>query len=74
MFGDDDRVITLLKQIGMEDRLIKYDFDENFDYLKDIDYSNYDILLPKLQKKANKFLEENVVKYYNENSSKKSSI
>ena len=61
MYGDDDRVKTLLKQINMEDRLLPYEFDDKFDYLSDIDYTKYDTALPKLQKKANEFLDKNLV-------------
>ncbi|MGN1012212.1 MAG: polysaccharide pyruvyl transferase family protein [Clostridia bacterium] len=66
MYGDDDRVITLLKQINMNDRLIEYKFDNKFDYMKAIDYKYYENELSKLQKKAEDYLYENVVKYYNE--------
>lgn len=61
MYGDDDRVRTLLEQLNMTDRLIPHEFDDNFDYLKNVDYSNYDKTLKKLQKKANDFLDKNLV-------------
>ncbi len=57
MYGDDDRVITLLKQLNMMDRLIPFDFDEKFDYLADVDYSSYDKTLDELKDKANNFLD-----------------
>ena len=60
MYGDDDRVRTLLEQLKMTDRLIPFEFDDSFDYLADIDYSEYEKILPKLRKKANKYLDENV--------------
>lgn len=68
MYGDDDRVITLLESLEMMERLVPYDFDENFDYLKEVDYSEYEITLKKLQEKAQNFLKENVEDFYNESS------
>jgi len=62
MYGDDDRVITLLEQLHLMDRLIPYEFDDSKNYLEDIDYSNYEKILPGLQKKANEYLNKNVVK------------
>lgn len=61
MYGDDDRVRTLLEQLEMTDRLLPFEFDKKFNYLSEVDYSKYETVLPKLQKKANKFLDENVV-------------
>jgi hypothetical protein len=61
MYGDDDRVKTLLEQIKMINRLLPYEFNEDYDYLADIDYAEYDAILPELQKKANEFLDKNVV-------------
>lgn len=60
MYGDDDRVITLLSQLKMIDRLIAYDFDKDFDYLKDIDYSDYDNQIKKLKNEAIKYLNESI--------------
>lgn len=60
MFGDDDRVKTLLDQIDMKDNLISYNFDEDFDYLKDINYSNYDKEVPLLKKKSIEYLKNNL--------------
>ena len=62
MYGDDDRVKTLLEQIGMMDRLMPYEFDDNIDYLEDIDYSDYDKKLAKLQQKAIKYIDEQIIK------------
>ena len=66
MYGDDDRVKTLLEQIKMEDRLIPYEFDDNYNYLDDVDYSNYDKYLPKLKDKSMKYLKDSIVGDNNE--------
>lgn len=66
MYGDDDRVITLLNQMNMIDRLIPYEFDENFDYLANVDYSKYDKKISALRKKSMKYIKENIEEYYNE--------
>lgn len=60
MYGTDDRVKTLLNQIKMEDRLISYDFDSNYDYLCEVNYLNYDMHLPKLREKSLAFLKNNI--------------
>lgn len=60
MYGNDDRVMTLIKKLGIEDRLIEYCFDDKFDYLKNVDYSQYNIKLVKEQEKANRYLRENI--------------
>lgn len=56
MYGDDDRVITLINQLKISDRLIEPTFDDNFDYLSDVNYSKYDINLKKLQKQSLDYL------------------
>lgn len=61
MYGDDDRVITLLNQLKLNDRLLPYDFDPNYNYLKEINYSFYDKELIKLKKKANDYLDKNLI-------------
>ena len=60
MYGNDDRVKTVLEQINMENRLIPYIFDEKFNYLAEIDYSNYEKNLPVLKKKSMDFLIKNI--------------
>lgn len=62
MYGDDDRVITLLKQINMENRLLTYNYDNNYNYLEEIDYSKYNKALKQMRKKANDFIDQNIVK------------
>lgn len=68
MYGDDDRVITLLSQLKMLDRLITYDFDNAFNYLKEVDYSKYNNQIKKLQMEAIKYLVESVGGKRNENN------
>ena len=61
MYGNDDRVKTLLKQINMQNRLMPYEFDPNYNYLEEIDYSNYDKFLPELKKKSIDYLKRNLL-------------
>ncbi len=56
MFGTDDRVLTLLKQLAIEDRMIQIEFDDDFDYLKTADYSRYEINLSQIKKESQKYL------------------
>lgn len=56
MYGDDDRVITLINQLKIADRLIEPNFDDNFDYFNDVNYSEYDVNLKKLQKQSLNYL------------------
>lgn len=42
MYGNDDRVRTLLEQINMEDRLLSYEFKPEEDYLRPVNQENYD--------------------------------
>ncbi len=60
MYGNDDRVKTLLAQLNMEKQLIPYTFDNNYNYLGEVDYSQYDKKLPKLKKKSLDFIKENI--------------
>lgn len=60
MYGDDDRVMTLLEQLDIIERLIEPFYDDEYNYLKDMDYSNYNKNLKKLQLKAQKYIEKNV--------------
>lgn len=64
MYGDDDRVMTLLNQLDITDRLIEPDFNGKFDYLKEMDYSNYDKNLKILQNKAQKYIQKNIREEY----------
>lgn len=63
MYGDDDRVKTLLSQLEIESRLIEPNFDPSFDYLKKFDYSGYEKKLVELKIKANNFLKDSIDRY-----------
>ena len=58
MYGDDDRVKTLLKSLKLEDRLISFNFDDKFDYMKAVDYSKYNNNIENLKDKANAYIEK----------------
>lgn len=60
MYGDDDRVITLMDNLGLNERLIEYKFDENFDYLKDFDFDKFEENREKLKKQSYNYLEESI--------------
>ena len=60
MFGDDDRVKTLIRELDIDDRLIPIEFNEEFNYLKPVDYSGYERNLPVLRDKALKYLKESL--------------
>jgi len=62
MYGDDDRVLTLVNGLGLEDRLIKPIFDKNFDYLKKVNYKMYESNYYNLKEKSLNFL-YNSIKY-----------
>ena len=66
MFGDDDRVKTLIEQLGIEDRLIPIAFNDSYDYLAPVNYETYEKNLPKLRKKAKDYIEREIVKPYEE--------
>ncbi len=63
MYGDDDRVLTLLMQLDLIDRLIPYDFDDKFDYSKSPNYLNFEVKLLSLRKDAIDYLSYNVINY-----------
>lgn len=63
MFGDDDRVKTLLKQLNMEKRLLTPDFEPEYNYLEEVDYNDYDKKINKLKKESIEYLKENIVNY-----------
>ncbi len=56
MFGDDDRVRTLVQQLAIEDRLIPMDFKEDFEYLANVDYEEYNNELAILKNKSSQIL------------------
>ena len=64
MYGDDDRVISLLTSIDMMDRLIPYQFDDQFDYLQAFDYEKFQRKLTPLRKKAKSYIKKNMEEIY----------
>lgn len=66
MFGDDDRVWTLLDSVKMTERLITSDYNDKYDYLQAISYKEYDDAICQLRKRADDFLRDNVKAYYDE--------
>ena len=60
MYGDDDRVRTLLESLKMEDRLIPFEYNEKFDYMQDVNYADYDKNIEDLKEKANLYIEKNI--------------
>ncbi len=64
MYENDDRVQTLVDNLSLTDRLIPYNFDDKFNYLKEVNYHRYENRLKKMKKISKEYLENNVVKYY----------
>lgn len=60
MYTTDDRVLTLINQLGIKKQLIEPNFNDDFDYLGDIDYSEYEKNLIKLRKNSIEFLKESL--------------
>lgn len=58
MLGDDDRVRTLLSQLNINERLISTEFDDNFDYMQDLDYEEFDALLKERRAFSENYLLE----------------
>lgn len=58
MYENDDRVMTLLTDLSITDRLIELPFDEEFDYMKPVDYINYDKRIKDLKNKSQMFLKK----------------
>ena len=56
MFGNDDRVRTMLNTLKLSDRIIDYKIDENKDYLEEIDYTEYEKALKVEREKSIKYL------------------
>lgn len=67
MYGDDDRVKTLIKQLGIEDRLIVPDDVESLDFFKVVDYGNCEKALPALKNKSLDFLRTALDSKYEKN-------
>jgi hypothetical protein len=58
MYGSDDRVITLLDELKISDRLIEPEFDVNKEYLDDMNYDGFQENLDELKKKSLNYLEK----------------
>lgn len=52
MFGDDDRVLTLVSSLGIDDRLCPIAFDDDLDYLSMPDWTAYEDALDKEREKS----------------------
>lgn len=61
MFDSDDRVLTLVHNLDLEDRLIPIEFDDNFDYLKTKNYDLYYNKLQNLKRISTDYIEKNIV-------------
>ena len=58
MFGDDDRVLTLMSQLGIEDRLILPKNTKTFDFFQSPDYTTYKKNLTNLQEISLNYLSD----------------
>jgi len=58
MFGNDDRVITLFNQLDVSERLIPIEFDDDFDYMKPVNYETYEKNLKEKKKFSQNYLIE----------------
>ena len=56
MFLDDDRVLTLVNQLGLNDRLIGSEYNDNFNYMSEVDYDKYDNSISDLKSFSQKYL------------------
>lgn len=56
MLKDDDRVLTLMNNLDLIDRLIPIQFNKGFDYLKEKSYLNYEKELKIMQTKSIEYL------------------
>lgn len=58
MFGDDDRVKTLIDNLALNDRLISSEFDEKFNYLSKIDFTDVNKKIAFLQLNTKEFFKK----------------
>lgn len=65
MYENDDRVMTLLSDLSINDRLIELPFDKKFNYMNPVNYANYEQSLKSLKNKSQIFL-KNALENYNE--------
>lgn len=71
MYGTDDRVITLVDKLKLGDHLIEYNFNEEFDYLVESDYAEFDRALEKEKKKSTDFLKSSLSRLEEKNEKSK---
>lgn len=57
---NDDRAFTLLESVGLENRMVDVKNADNIDIMKEIDYSEPNKKLQKLQQKSINYLKENI--------------
>lgn len=67
MYGDDDRVRTLVESLALEDRLITYDFDKSFNYLSEVNYTTFFDKLEINKVKSLDYIKKEIVDYYVQN-------
>ena len=60
MYGNDDRVITLVDKLKLGKHLIEYNFKKEFNYLAETDYSEFDMTLEVEKKKSLDFLKNSL--------------
>lgn len=60
MYGNDDRVITLVDKLKLDKHLIEYNFKKEFNYLAETDYSEFDMTLEVEKKKSLDFLKNSL--------------
>lgn len=58
MFGDDDRVLTLMDSLSLDDRLIPIEFEPHRDYLKQKDFTECRACRQELRKDSLSFLKK----------------
>lgn len=59
-YGNDDRLLTLVNELGISSNYTDCIFDDKIDYLKEIDYADYYKKLNALQKEAVDYLKKNL--------------
>ena len=71
MYGTDDRVISLVDKLKLDKHLIEYNFKEDFNYLTEPDYSEFDIALEVEKKKSLDFLKNSLSRLKGKNEKSK---
>ena len=60
MYGTDDRVITLINKLDLQNHMIEYRFDKDFNYLVDVDYNEFEYRLKCERRKSLEFLKDSL--------------